>query len=31
MTDSDCIKCSSCVAACPINALGFKDKLKKAA
>lgn len=31
MTDGDCIKCSSCVAACPINALGFKKEIKKAA
>ena len=31
MTDGDCIKCSSCVAACPINALEFKGQVKKAA
>jgi len=31
MTDGDCIKCSSCVAACPIKALGFKEEMKKAA
>lgn len=30
MTDGDCIKCSSCVAACPINALGFKEDKKAA-
>jgi polyferredoxin len=31
MTDGDCIKCSSCVAACPVNALGFDEQHKKAA
>jgi len=31
MTDGDCIKCSSCVAACPVKALGFEKDLKKAA
>ncbi len=31
MIDGDCIKCSSCVAACPINALGFESDTKKAA
>jgi formate hydrogenlyase subunit 6/NADH:ubiquinone oxidoreductase subunit I len=31
MSDGDCIKCNSCVAACPINALEFKKKIKKAA
>ena len=31
MTDGDCIKCSSCVAACPVNALEFKEHIKKAA
>ncbi len=29
MIDGDCIKCSSCVAACPIKALGFNDNSKK--
>jgi polyferredoxin len=31
MHEGDCLKCQSCVAACPINALGFKDDLKKVA
>ncbi len=31
MIDGDCIKCSSCVASCPINALGFEEETKKAA
>ena len=31
MTDGDCIKCSSCVSACPVNALAFDKDLKKAA
>jgi len=31
MTDGDCIKCSSCVAACPVNALGFEEQHKNAA
>jgi polyferredoxin len=31
MTEGDCIKCSSCVAACPINALDFKEERQKAA
>jgi polyferredoxin len=31
MSDGDCIKCGTCVAECPINALSFKDEYKKAA
>lgn len=31
MGDNDCIKCSTCVAACPKKALQFEDELKKAA
>ncbi len=31
MTDGDCIKCSSCVVSCQINALDFRGKQKKAA
>jgi polyferredoxin len=31
MDEGDCIKCSSCIAACPINALGFDEQQKKAA
>jgi polyferredoxin len=31
MTDGDCIKCGTCVAACPISALGFDHEQKKAA
>jgi polyferredoxin len=31
MGHGDCLKCSTCVAACPINALQFDAELKKAA
>ncbi|TNF56864.1 4Fe-4S binding protein [bacterium] len=31
MTDGDCIKCGTCVAACPINALGFHEEVQKKA
>lgn len=31
MGDNDCIKCSTCVAACPKKALQFEKELKKAA
>lgn len=31
MHNGDCLKCESCVAACPINALGFAEDIKKAA
>lgn len=31
MENGDCIKCSSCIDACPINALGFEEQHKKAA
>jgi polyferredoxin len=31
MENGDCIKCSSCVAACPIHALGFDQHVKRAA
>ena len=30
MGDGDCLKCSTCVAACPINALEFDAEVKKA-
>ncbi len=31
MSDNDCIRCGTCTAACPINALEFKRQIKKAA
>ena len=31
MPDGDCIKCSTCVSECPINALSFKEENKMAA
>jgi polyferredoxin len=31
MPDADCIKCGTCVAECPINALSFKEEMKEAA
>jgi polyferredoxin len=31
MGGGDCLKCSSCIAACPINALQFENDIKKAA
>lgn len=31
MGDNDCIKCSTCVAACPKKALGFEAPIRKAA
>ncbi|MEW6109877.1 MAG: 4Fe-4S dicluster domain-containing protein [Nitrospirota bacterium] len=31
MADNDCIKCSTCVVACPKKAINFEEHMKKAA